>query len=186
MRINLNVVIIAIVVIANIIAFTGSYYDWKQRRETPVAIDKQAPEFEWTDYEGKSHAFSELKGKPVIMHFWATWCAPCIQEFPELMRSAVNNPGIIYLTVSNDRDVKLAEGFVEKMRLKIGGVSPSNMLYAIDPRRTVTTDIFQTAVFPETVLIDKAHLMRGKYRGVVDWESANVQRYLDALSMPHD
>src|SRR5919201_846535 len=52
-----------------------------------VQVGKPAPDFTLTDVEGNTVAMSQLKGKPVLITFWATWCVPCRDELP-LIRDA--------------------------------------------------------------------------------------------------
>lgn len=45
-----------------------------------------APDFTVYDAEGNTHSFSDFRGKPVILNFWASWCGPCVSEMPEFQR----------------------------------------------------------------------------------------------------
>ena len=58
------------------------------RNNEKPALKVQAPDFTFKTLEGKTRDLSELKGKTVILNFWATWCPPCIKEFPELLELA--------------------------------------------------------------------------------------------------
>jgi thiol-disulfide isomerase/thioredoxin len=54
------------------------------QNEDPPVI--KLADFEFTDLEGNTFSAEKYKGKPVFMHFWATWCRPCIQEMPGIAR----------------------------------------------------------------------------------------------------
>jgi cytochrome c biogenesis protein CcmG/thiol:disulfide interchange protein DsbE len=51
---------------------------------SPTAIGAQAPQFSVTDLDGNPIDLAALRGRPVIVNFWASWCVPCVDEFPIL------------------------------------------------------------------------------------------------------
>lgn len=131
----------------------------------------KSPEFSWIGFDGVKHSLKELDGKPVIIHFWASWCGPCREEFPKLLAAAQQvDKDTIFLTISSDKQESKAKEFVKKMEVESGLKTPANMMHAVDPERAVTYDIFQTVGYPETILMDKNHIMRHKFVGMVDWE----------------
>src|SRR5690606_18069835 len=52
------------------------------------AVGRPAPDFTLTTLEGETLALSELRGTPVVLNFWATWCGPCQREMPALQAAA--------------------------------------------------------------------------------------------------
>jgi len=54
---------------------------------SPTAIGNLAPEFSLSDLDGNPIHLADLRGRPVIVNFWASWCVPCVEEFP-LLRDA--------------------------------------------------------------------------------------------------
>jgi len=69
----------------------------------PAAITGHpAPDFELTSPDGEVIRLSDYKGTPVIVNFWATWCAPCRAEFPEFQQASVDNADqLVIIGVNN-------------------------------------------------------------------------------------
>jgi thiol-disulfide isomerase/thioredoxin len=63
-------------------------YRWLHPQQVAVEI---RPDLEFKDLQGKPHKLSEWNGKWVLLNFWATWCAPCLNEMPMLVRAQGEN-----------------------------------------------------------------------------------------------
>ncbi len=80
---------------------------------------KPAPAFEVKSIGGESFSLSVLQGKPVLLDFWATWCAPCRKSMPALEKIALEykNTGLVILGVNIGEDRKIVEEFLKKTPL---------------------------------------------------------------------
>lgn len=70
------------------------------------------------DQEGKSLKISSFRGRPVLMSFWATWCGPCRQEVPELIRAEQEIEGFVFLPVSVDSSPSSVRSFFSSRRIE--------------------------------------------------------------------
>lgn len=127
------------------------------------------PDFTLQNLEGEAlQASTLLEGKGGFVHFWASWCAPCVVEFPELVHYAAQNQDQVILALSTDFKKEDIEQFLKR---HIQNDLPRNFVILHDPDGQVSKGQFQTFRLPETVTVDADLNMRGKYIGVVDWAS---------------
>ena len=74
-----------------------------ERRELGERLQREAPDFSIEDQSGFEWRLSDLAGKIVVLKFWATWCGPCLAEFPhfvELLKTYEDDEDVVFLTVA--------------------------------------------------------------------------------------
>jgi thiol-disulfide isomerase/thioredoxin len=120
------------------------------------------PDFSAKDIAGEKVTLSDLKGKVVLLDFWATWCPPCRVEVPNLIdiQSKFANSDFVLISVSLDRDLQAARAFVRDKKM--------DWVHIIDLETgREIADKYQVAYIPSTFLIDRrgriaASQLRGK------------------------
>lgn len=183
MRVSVpTVVVFLIFVILDSLAFYGAWMRHNiDSRPLTYSNPAPAPDVVWKDFDGREHKFKDLAGHVVVVHFWASWCGPCREEFPALLRAAAEDKDVMFLTVSSDEDRAKAEQFIRSVTAMNDIKSSANVLYAWDPAKTITYDQFLTARYPESIIVDKSGRMRRKFPAPVDWGSGDIRDYLSGL-----
>lgn len=145
------------------------------KRALPPAEGKEAPDFTLQDLSGNKVALSSLRGKVVLLNFWATWCPPCREEIPSMVRlnQAMQGKPFQMLAVSIDQGGKEA---VEAFFKKSGVTLPA----LLDPDGKISKEYGTTGV-PETFLIDKKGIIVKKVIGAMDWSNEGVVSALDMI-----
>ncbi len=141
-------------------------------------IDKPAPDFEFQTIGGKKHELSDYKGKVVVLNFWATWCAPCLIEFPQMLElAAMTEDNSVFLFISIDDDKQKIERFLTKHKL------PANVVVGWDKDFSISQKLFGTYKIPETFILSPQQIIREKIIGAdIEWNSSSMKDKLNALN----
>ncbi len=143
------------------------------RSPKPPLVGNAAPDFTVTDAD-RTVSLKDLRGKVVVLNFWATWCPPCVDEMPSLvqMQKQLRDRGVTVLAVSVDDDSRQYHSFLEKYKV--------DLLTVRDPRQK-SNELYGTFKFPETYIVDRQGVLRRKFIGPVDWTKPDVVDYLSKL-----
>ena len=140
-----------------------------------------APEVTFTDLNGKAVTLQDYRGKIVLLNFWATWCAPCIAEFPQFINLAQAMPDdVVILAVSIDEDKANIGTFLKKYAPEYATTKNLKLLW--DEDKSISQDLFQTVRVPETIIITPNMMMARKVAGLsIEWDSDETKKYLADL-----
>ncbi len=139
---------------------------------TPSVTLNALPDFAFTDQNGTTRRASDFKGRIIILNFWASWCAPCVKEFPLLLQAAADVPDeIILIALSSDTNEAAMNEFFKRQNFK--NIDAKNVFIAFDENGKITREQFQTYRLPETIIIDKDGNMRDKLVGA-NWTADDL------------
>lgn len=145
---------------------------------TTTIEDHPAPSFKVKTLQGKTVSSSELKGTVVVLDFWATWCAPCIQKFPKLERleeKYEDEPNLYVAGVNTSQDNSLNDvrTFLERHPVDI------NVLY---DRNGTATEKLGVGGIPHVVLLGKNGRLRIRHVGTSTFDFvSSMSDHIDRL-----
>ncbi len=141
---------------------------------------KAAPAFALTDMDGKTWSLAALKGQPVMLNFWASWCEPCRAEMPslELLATRHERAGLVVLAVNYQEAAPVIKRFLD--------VLPFSLPILLDRDGTAAA-AWTPRVFPTTVLIDRSGTPRQSVLGDLDWMGPVARDLIEPLlhTKPH-
>ena len=129
---------------------------WWQTRPPDVA--GMAPEFTAKDTSGNQVDLASLRGRPVVLNFWATWCGPCRAEMPDFARFAKDNPDVAVIGAA----VQSGDSFdvaTAAHRLGVG--------YPVFVAPDAMVEAYKVDMFPTTYIIDAEGHIKSSHVGMM-------------------
>jgi peroxiredoxin len=145
------------------------------RTPAPLTRGSPAPDFSLPGLAGgEPTSLSALRGRVVLLNFWATWCKPCEDEMPAMQRlhTALAGTSFEMLAVSVDSADADVQAFVQRLGLSFP--------ILLDPERKVSHQ-YQVFRYPESLLIDRDGVVVERYVGPRDWDEPLYLERIRAL-----
>ena len=139
-----------------------------------VQVGDTAPDFSITADNGRTITRADFGGKLLVLNFWATWCAPCIEELPSLdqFQRELANQGVVVLGVSVDKDEKAYKRFLDRAKV--------SFVTARDPDNTINSE-YGTFKYPESYIINRDGKVVMKIISATDWTDEKMVSYVKSL-----
>jgi peroxiredoxin len=156
-----GVVVMLVIAIAGVGAWSGWF--WQRLGASDPLVGSPAPEFAFEAYSGEQVALSDLRGRPVVVNFWASWCVPCRTEMPAFERvyERFRDHGVAFVGLAVQDDPQQARDFLASVRVS----------YPVGPdRRNEAGARYGLLGLPTTVLIAPDATVVKRWNGPVSEE----------------
>ena len=149
-----------VIAVAALIGLGSTTFGLSQRVAHALDKGQTAPEIALKDLGGKPIKLSSLKGKVVLVDFWASWCGPCRESMPflEKLSKSYGEQGLVVLGVNIDNDVAAARKFLKELPVSFSVVN--------DAEKSVAK-AYAPPTMPSSYLIDrqgKVHVVHAGFR----------------------
>jgi len=140
----------------------------------PWPRGQATPELGLPDLDGRPWHWRDVRGAPVLLNFWASWCEPCRAEMPslELAAERFTRQGLRVLAINFRETDQALQRYLNAY--------PSGLTVLRDREGSVARR-FGVRVFPTTVLVDARHQVQAVVQGEVDWTSPTPLAWLAEL-----
>ncbi|WP_413577480.1 TlpA family protein disulfide reductase [Bdellovibrio sp. HCB290] len=153
----------------------------EQSPATISSVDKMetegAPNFTSKSLDGQAFELHSMKGKVVILNFWASWCGPCVEEVPSLIKLVNEFKGDVQLiAVSGDSNEEDIHVFLKSFPELKG----ANIKIVYDQDRSLMK-MFDVSRLPESLVLNKDLKLVKKLVGSIDWHTKDSVEYMRSL-----
>lgn len=136
-----------------------------------------APEINLQTIEGKDFKLSDLKGQVVLLNFWASWCGPCLEEFPSMIQLIKSlNGGLKLVAIAQDNEKSEIEAF-----LKAFPESKQESIIILWDKDHEVAKQYAVDRLPETFILNKEHKLSRKISGSINWNSNEATTFMQNL-----
>lgn len=156
---NWKVLIAGLLIIVPLVVLLASGFGTDPKALPSVLEGREAPTFTLTDLDGEDHDLQALKGQPVVVNFWSTWCGPCKVEHPLLVQAAQAYPQVQFYGIIYSDEPENARRYLARA----GSAYPS----LVDHGNKTAID-YGVAGVPETFFINRDGVIVHKQVGPVN------------------
>jgi len=158
--------------------FSPAYSSAKPSFDSSISkpqVRVEAPAFTLTSLDEGETALLDFKGKVILLNFWATWCAPCVEEMPAMERlwQRLKEKGFVIVALAGDRGNPKA---VRKFSKKHNITFPVLLDRTGDVRRA-----YEVTGLPTSYIIARDGKISGKVIGIREWDSTESLKFFETL-----
>ncbi len=167
-----SLIVIVLIAVVGIVLYIATNLP----SSTSVAAGDPAPDFQLEDLDGNKVSLAGLRGKVVLVNFWATWCPPCIEEMPSMERlhEAMAGDDFVLLALNTEKKGRtVVPEFLKK--------TPYSFPILFDDQG-VAQQLYGVYKFPESFVIRKDGTVDQKIVGPLDWSSTKNIAYFKKLA----
>ncbi|MBI3453316.1 MAG: TlpA family protein disulfide reductase [Rhodospirillales bacterium] len=154
----------------------GQYQEF---RVHPAPVE--APEIGFSDSAAAKLGLADFRGRVILVNFWATWCAPCVEEMPALdrLQARLGGPDFEVVAISIDRQgLPLIVPFLDRLGIKA-------LKHYLDPSGASPRTL-KVRGLPTTILIGRDGREIGRLEGAATWDSAAAEAFIRYYLTPSD
>ncbi len=131
--------------------------------ERPQRLEpgEPAPQFTLSLEDGRSLALTDLRGHPVLINFWATWCPPCRSEMPDIVRQAQADEELIVLAVNVQEDAQTVRAFAEEYEMTMP---------VVRDEAAELQELYLIRGMPTSFFLDRDGIITAKWEGMLSAE----------------
>ncbi len=170
-----QIVFLAILVLIVLVFGATFFIKGKPSAKKIITTGDKAPAFTLPALNGRPVSLSDFRGKVVMVHFWATWCPPCVEELPTLvpLNQSLAGKDFEMLAVSVDEGgAEAVTSFMHRNNL--------NVPVLLDTAHEISSH-YGTYKFPETYILDREGIVRYKIIGPRDWRDPGALELLQNM-----
>jgi len=144
-------------------------------RDRITDVGDHAPSFSVVTDQGRRITPTSFGGRLLVLNFWATWCAPCVEEVPSLseLQKRTAGAGVVVVGVSVDKNPRLYRQFLQRFQ--------PDFLTARDPDESIPNS-YGTYKYPETYIIDRSGKVVEKVISARDWMDPDFIRSIQKMA----
>ncbi|MBS1972204.1 MAG: TlpA family protein disulfide reductase [Bdellovibrionales bacterium] len=171
---------LAVLIVVAVLAYKGqsrmeAEADAEANAQKMVQLKEPLPPFTAKALDGKEIQLSQFKGKVVVVNFWASWCGPCIEEVPSLIKLLKTFPNDLELiAISGDSNQADIDSFMKSFP-EMKTLPNIHVVWDADKSLSQKYQIYR---LPESFLLNKDLKLIKKISGTIDWHTEDAIAYI--------